>query len=57
VYNVLGQEVATLIDNAKLEAGKHTIPFDASALTSGVYFYRLSVDGKFAEAKKLVVVK
>ena len=57
IYNILGQEVATLLNNEQLEAGAHEIQFDASALTSGVYFYRLSVDGKFSETKKLILMK
>jgi hypothetical protein len=55
VYNILGQEVATLIDNAKLEAGKHTIPFDASALTSGVYVYQLTTQKKTLMRKMLLM--
>ncbi|MEK7264306.1 MAG: T9SS type A sorting domain-containing protein, partial [Bacteroidota bacterium] len=57
VFDVLGQEVATLLNNEQLEAGEHEIQFDGSALTSGVYFYRLSVDGKFSETKKFVLMK
>jgi subtilisin-like proprotein convertase family protein len=41
VYNLLGQQVAQLV-NGKLEAGAHTISFDASGLASGVYLARLS---------------
>ncbi len=41
VYNILGQEVATLVDEHKL-AGKYNIQFDGSQLSSGVYFYRLT---------------
>ncbi|MBS4029127.1 MAG: T9SS type A sorting domain-containing protein [Ignavibacteriales bacterium] len=42
IYNVLGQEVATLIHNRLMDEGMHEIQFDASKLSSGVYFYRLS---------------
>ena len=57
IYDILGREVATLLNNEKMEAGRHEIQFDGSTLTSGVYFYRLSVDGKFSETKKLVLMK
>jgi hypothetical protein len=42
VYNVLGQEVATLFQNEALSAGLQTFNFDARNLTSGVYFYTVS---------------
>jgi len=41
IYDVLGNEVATLVNEQK-EPGTHTVEFDASELTSGVYFCRLS---------------
>jgi len=61
VYDVLGREVATLV-NDRLPAGTYTVPFNASALPSGVYFYRLqahiSDGGQFyVETRKLVVTK
>jgi hypothetical protein len=40
----------------KMEAGKHTVRFDASNLTSGVYLYQVSA-GKFVETKKMVLLK
>jgi hypothetical protein len=55
VYNLLGQTVATLVDENK-PAGVHTAQFDASSLSSGVYLYRLEA-GTFAATKKLIVLK
>jgi Secretion system C-terminal sorting domain len=42
VYNLLGQRVATLLDNAQLDEGTQSTMFDASGLSSGIYFYRLT---------------
>ncbi|MBI3194685.1 MAG: T9SS type A sorting domain-containing protein [Ignavibacteriae bacterium] len=44
VYNTLGQEVTVLLDNVDLETGTQTFDFDASSLTSGVYFYQLVME-------------
>lgn len=55
VYNVLGQQVANLV-NQNLSAGVHTVNFDASALSSGVYFYRLEAGNKVA-VKKMLLIK
>jgi hypothetical protein len=41
IYNILGQEIATLVDHELLDAGSQSFDFDASRLTSGVYFYRV----------------
>jgi len=63
VYDILGKEVATVLNNRKYEIGSYEIPFDASNLASGVYFYRLEAtahgDGKslFGQVKKMVVVR
>jgi len=55
VFNTLGQEVATLV-NERLHAGSYSIPFDASNLTSGIYIYRLSANG-FSESRKMLMLK
>ncbi len=55
VYDMLGKEVATLVDG-KQPAGSHTVTFDASRLSSGVYLYKL-ISGRFVETKKMVLLK
>jgi hypothetical protein len=55
VYDVLGKEVATLIEGIQ-PAGIHTARFDGSSLRSGVYFYRLQT-GALSETKKLLLIK
>jgi len=55
VYDVLGREVATLVDGYQ-SAGTHTKAFDGSRLSSGVYFYRLQ-SGAFVNTKKMVLAK
>ncbi len=55
MYNLLGQRVATLVD-AALEAGYHSVQFNAKNLASGVYFYRLQA-GSFVETKKLLLLR
>ena len=55
IYNILGQEVATLI-NEKRDAGQYSVQWNAHGLASGVYFYRLSA-GNYIETKKLLLVR
>jgi len=60
IYNVLGQEVATLLNNELLEEGMHEVQFDASTLSSGMYFYRLTAQSEekhFVSVKKLLLLK
>ncbi len=55
VYNMLGQEVATLV-NGEQEAGFHEVRFDGSGLASGVYFYRLRA-GMSVRTEKFLLLK
>lgn len=55
VYNMLGEKVATLLDR-KMDAGFHSINFDASQLSNGIYIYRLQTD-KSVQIKKMILMK
>ncbi|MBS4029684.1 MAG: choice-of-anchor D domain-containing protein, partial [Ignavibacteriales bacterium] len=58
IYNILGQEITTLLNKQEYDEGQYEIVFDASRLATGVYFYRLSLnDNSFTEVKKLVLLK
>ncbi|MEI7483563.1 MAG: T9SS type A sorting domain-containing protein [Ignavibacteriota bacterium] len=55
IYNSLGKEVATLM-NTNLEAGNYKVDFDATNLTSGIYFYKLTA-GSNTLSKKMLLIK
>ncbi len=55
VFNVIGQEVVTLVDEEKTP-GRHSVRLNAAALASGAYFYRL-VAGSFVAVKKLLLLR
>jgi hypothetical protein len=55
IFNLLGQEVATLV-NEQQAKGNYVALFDAQQLATGVYFYRLEA-GKFVEVKKMLMLK
>jgi hypothetical protein len=62
VFNLLGQEVSTLLNREDLSAGSYSRVFDASNMPSGVYFYRISVSNTngqeiFQDVKKMVLLK
>jgi hypothetical protein len=58
VYNAAGQEVATLVNGANYEGGKrYVVNFDASNLTSGLYFYSVKIGSEFSATKKMLLVK
>jgi hypothetical protein len=55
VYDMLGREVSVLV-NERRDAGVHEVKFDASGLSSGVYFYRLTA-GSFVQTRKLLLLR
>ncbi|MFA5011869.1 MAG: T9SS type A sorting domain-containing protein [Ignavibacteria bacterium] len=55
LYDMLGREVAVIVNEVR-NAGYHTVQFDASKLSSGIYFYKMSA-GKFNGIKKMAVIK
>jgi hypothetical protein len=66
IYNLLGQEVAMILDRQEYTAGSYEEPFDASKLASGVYLYRIvaeqmgdasSINHAFTQVKKMVLIR
>ncbi len=64
IYNLLGQEVLTVFDNVDFEDGAQEVEFNATQLSTGVYFYRISATSldeesgaSYSETKKLMLVK
>ncbi|GEM_PF-6282304 len=71
VYDLLGRDVATLLNREPMDAGEYDIDFNAGNLVSGVYFYRITVEipndetgdeavtGRktFTDVKKLILIK
>jgi hypothetical protein len=55
VYDVLGNEVTTLVNEEK-PAGSYEVEFNASKLSSGIYFYELQA-GSFVETKKMILIR
>jgi hypothetical protein len=55
VFDMLGHEVMVLVAGRR-EAGVHEVRFDASGLSSGIYFYRLHA-GDFVQTSKLLLVR
>lgn len=60
IFNILGQEVFNLV-NSDMKAGVQSFKFDASNLASGIYFYRITVEGidgsRFTDVKKMTLMK
>jgi hypothetical protein len=55
VYDVMGREVQTLV-NEMLKPGTYEVSFDGSKLPSGVYYYKLDVNG-FTQTRRMVMTK
>jgi ligand-binding sensor domain-containing protein len=55
IFDILGNEVASLVNEFR-NAGSYEVDFDASALSSGVYFYKLQA-GDFLQTKKMILIK
>ncbi|NOX18149.1 MAG: T9SS type A sorting domain-containing protein [Chlorobi bacterium] len=55
IYDILGREVATLVNGVQTP-GRHSVTFEGSGLSSGIYYYRLQA-GAFSETKKMAVLK
>jgi hypothetical protein len=55
VYDVLGKEVSTLVNEIR-KAGDYSIDFNGSALSSGVYFYKIEANG-YTDMKKMMLIK
>ena len=55
IFNILGQEVRTLVNTVQ-NSGSYVVNFDASRLSSGIYFYELRVD-QFVSVKKMLLLK
>ncbi|MCL5030276.1 MAG: T9SS type A sorting domain-containing protein [Bacteroidetes bacterium] len=56
VYDILGNEVFTLINNKYMSAGDYNVSFDGSRLPSGTYIYKLTA-GEYIETKKMLLIK
>ena len=57
LFNIMGQEVATLIDKRELKLGFHTVKWNAENMASGVYFYQLISNKNKAITQKMLLVK
>jgi hypothetical protein len=55
IFDMLGKEIAVLVNEVK-QAGSYAVNFDASGLSSGIYYYRLE-SGSFTETRKMILVK
>ncbi|MCZ6701791.1 MAG: T9SS type A sorting domain-containing protein [Ignavibacteria bacterium] len=55
VYDVLGNEIATLVNEEK-SAGTYEVEFDGAGLPSGIYFYQLKADS-YINTKKMIIIK
>jgi hypothetical protein len=59
IYDILGREIKSLVNNEFKTAGRYTVEFNGTQYASGVYFYRIQVEGGkgYTAVKKMVLVK
>ncbi|MFZ1291257.1 MAG: T9SS type A sorting domain-containing protein [Melioribacteraceae bacterium] len=55
VYDILGREIAELVNDSR-ETGYHEVTFDASNLSSGIYYYQIKA-GDFIQSRKMLLIK
>ena len=55
MYDILGKEVSVLV-NEMQNPGNYKVRYDASALTSGIYFYKIHSEG-FSDIKRMMLIK
>lgn len=56
IFDILGNEIVTLVNETK-DAGEYEVKFDASDLSSGIYFYKIEAGGNFRDVKKMTLLK
>lgn len=56
IYDILGNEVATLVNEKKIP-GSYSVEYSGENLSSGIYFYKLEVDGNIIDTKRMVLLK
>jgi len=56
VYDILGRRVKSLVDNQVRNPGRYEVSFNANALASGVYIYKLTTKN-YSQARKMLLVK
>lgn len=56
VFDILGKEVAVLLNNERINSGKYKIDFDGSRLSSGIYYYSI-FSNNFYDTKKMTILK
>jgi hypothetical protein len=55
IYNLIGQKIVTLVSE-KQKAGHYQVEWDASSLSSGIYYYQITA-GEFVQTKKMILIK
>jgi flagellar hook assembly protein FlgD len=55
IYNIIGQKVKTLVDR-HMDTGTHSVEWDASNCASGIYFYKITING-VSQSQKMLLTK